>query len=65
VHEAHTVGGVGAEVLAAVAESGVTLRSPPVRVGAPPARVPAAPVLAQAIIPSTDVIADAIAKAMH
>ncbi|WP_028925730.1 alpha-ketoacid dehydrogenase subunit beta [Pseudonocardia acaciae] len=59
-HEAHTTGGVGGEVLAAVAESGVPLRCPPVRVGAPPARIPAAPVLAAAVVPTAELIADAV-----
>lgn len=62
-HEAHVTGGVGGEVLAAVAESGIALRSRPTRVGAPPARIPAAPVLADAVIPSVDVIAAAIRRA--
>ncbi|MFF0449858.1 alpha-ketoacid dehydrogenase subunit beta [Streptomyces sp. NPDC004609] len=53
VHEAHTTGGAGGEIVAAVAESGVALRCPPVRVGTPPVRIPAAPVLAEAVIPSS------------
>ncbi|MFF5208356.1 alpha-ketoacid dehydrogenase subunit beta [Streptosporangium sp. NPDC000396] len=65
VHEAHTTGGVGGEVLAAVAEAGIPLRRPPIRVGAPPARIPAAPALAQAVIPSVDVIADALARSVR
>lgn len=59
-HEAHTVGGVGGEVVAAVAEAGVPLRCPPVRVGTPDARIPAAPGLAAAVIPSAEVIAEAV-----
>ncbi|MEV0390164.1 transketolase C-terminal domain-containing protein [Nonomuraea sp. NPDC050643] len=65
VHEAHTIGGVGGEVVAAVAEAGVPLRSAPIRVGAPPVRIPAAPSLAQAVIPSADVIADALTRSVH
>ncbi|MFI7643119.1 alpha-ketoacid dehydrogenase subunit beta [Nonomuraea sp. NPDC049400] len=65
VHEAHTTGGVGGEVVAAVAEAGVPLRSAPIRVGAPPVRIPAAPSLAQAVIPSVDVIADALTRSVH
>ncbi|WP_131735658.1 alpha-ketoacid dehydrogenase subunit beta [Actinomadura roseirufa] len=65
VHEAHTIGGVGGEVVAAVAESGTPLLRPPVRIGAPPARMPAAPVLADAVIPTADVIAETIAKAVR
>lgn len=60
VHEAHTTGGFGAEIVAAVVESGAALRSAPVRVGAPPARMPSAPVLADAIVPSVDRIVDAV-----
>jgi pyruvate dehydrogenase E1 component beta subunit len=51
VHEAHTIGGVGAEVVAAAAEAGIRLAAPPVRLGAPPARIPAAPHLAAAVLP--------------
>ncbi|MEU8108709.1 alpha-ketoacid dehydrogenase subunit beta [Nonomuraea muscovyensis] len=61
-HEAHTTGGVGGEVLAAVAEAGVQLRSAPLRVGAPPVRIPAAPALAQAVIPNASAIADALVR---
>ncbi|MFI7441235.1 alpha-ketoacid dehydrogenase subunit beta [Nonomuraea indica] len=61
-HEAHTTGGVGGEVLAAVAESGVRLRSAPLRVGAPPVRMPAAPALARAVIPNALTIADALIR---
>ncbi len=63
-HEAHTVGGFGAEVVATVAESGVALRSAPIRVGTPPVRIPAAPSLAQAAVPSSETIHRAILKAM-
>ncbi|AKS31005.1 alpha-ketoacid dehydrogenase subunit beta [Mycolicibacterium goodii] len=51
VHEAHVVGGVGAEIVAAVAESGIELRNPPVRIGMPDARIPAAPSLLAALAP--------------
>lgn len=64
-HEAHTTGGVGGEVVAAVAEAGVRLRSVPIRVGTPPVRIPAAPVLAQAVIPSADVIAEAVTRSVR
>ncbi|WP_033295839.1 alpha-ketoacid dehydrogenase subunit beta [Amycolatopsis jejuensis] len=64
-HEAHTVGGFGGEVVAAVAEAGVPLHCPPVRIGAPDARIPAAPALAGAVIPTADVIAEAVTKAVH
>lgn len=60
VHEAHTQGGFGAEIVAQVVESGVSLWSPPVRVGTPPARIPAAVALAAELIPSVDRIRDAI-----
>lgn len=54
IHEAHTVGGIGAEILAAVASTGIKLTQPPLRIGAPDARIPAAPSLMQALIPDTD-----------
>ncbi|MEU7895811.1 transketolase C-terminal domain-containing protein [Nonomuraea sp. NPDC049152] len=63
-HEAHVTGGVGGEIVAAVAEAGIPLRRPPIRVGAPPTRIPAAPALAQAVIPSADTIAEALTLAV-
>lgn len=60
VHEAHTTGGWGAEVVAQVVESGVRMRSTPVRIGTPDARIPAAPSLAGALIPSAEHIADTV-----
>lgn len=51
IHEAHTIGGVGAEIVAAVAAAGIELDQPPLRIGTPDARIPAAPSLAQALIP--------------
>lgn len=62
VHEAHTTGGVGAEIAARVAEHGVRLASPVVRIGTPDVRIPAAPHLAQAVIPSAAGIADALRR---
>ncbi|MGW2444502.1 alpha-ketoacid dehydrogenase subunit beta [Streptomyces sp. NPDC001675] len=64
VHEAHTTGGVGGEIVAAVAEAGVALQAPPIRIGAPATRIPAAPVLAEAVIPTADRIARTVASAM-
>ncbi|OZC44395.1 acetoin dehydrogenase [Rhodococcus sp. WWJCD1] len=52
VHEAHEFGGLGAEVVASVVESGVPLRQSPVRMGTPAVRIPAAPSLLNAVIPS-------------
>lgn len=60
VHEAHTVGGFGAEVVSTIVERGAALRRPPMRVGARPARIPAAPSLAEAVIPGRDDILEAI-----
>ncbi|ABG99668.1 probable acetoin dehydrogenase beta subunit (plasmid) [Rhodococcus jostii RHA1] len=54
IHEAHTIGGVGAEIVAAVAAAGIELDQPPLRIGTPDARIPAAPSLAQALIPNAD-----------
>jgi pyruvate/2-oxoglutarate/acetoin dehydrogenase E1 component len=51
LHEAHTVGGVGAEIVAAVAESDVRLDARPVRIGMAPSRIPAAPSLLAALLP--------------
>jgi len=64
VHEAHTFLGVGAEIVAQVVSSGVTLVQPPLRVGTPPARIPAAPHLADALIPNRNAIASAISKSL-
>jgi acetoin:2,6-dichlorophenolindophenol oxidoreductase subunit beta len=59
-HEAHRTGGVGGEIVAAVAESGLPLRGRPVRVAAPDVRIPAAPSLAAAVIPAAAQIAAAV-----
>jgi acetoin:2,6-dichlorophenolindophenol oxidoreductase subunit beta len=61
-HEAHQVGGVGAEVVAAVAERGIPLHQPPVRVATPDVRIPAAPVLRAAVIPDTQRIVSACVR---
>ncbi|TQS40807.1 alpha-ketoacid dehydrogenase subunit beta [Cryptosporangium phraense] len=61
VHEANRTGGFGAEVITRVAEAGIELTAPPVRLAAPDLRLPAAPVLAAAVIPDTATIAAAIA----
>jgi pyruvate/2-oxoglutarate/acetoin dehydrogenase E1 component len=65
VHEANVTGGFGAEVVARVAEAGIELDTAPVRVGTPDVRIPAAPVLAGAVLPSTDRIAEQIAATAH
>ena len=63
VHEAHTLGGVGAEILAGAAESGLDLHTSPVRVGTPELRIPAAPSLVDAAIPGvTEIIAAVLAQ---
>jgi pyruvate/2-oxoglutarate/acetoin dehydrogenase E1 component len=60
VHEAHRFMGLGAEIVAGVVESGVTLKSPPRRVGVPDVRIPAAPTLLEAVLPSvSDIVAQA------
>ncbi|MFI1166295.1 alpha-ketoacid dehydrogenase subunit beta [Streptomyces sp. NPDC020801] len=64
VHEANITGGFGAEVLARVAEAGVRLTAPPVRIATPDARIPAAPVLAQALVPTADVITERLLAAL-
>lgn len=60
VHEANVTGGFGAEVVARVAEAGISLRSPARRLGLPDLRVPAAPGLAAAVLPSAASIAEAV-----
>lgn len=62
VHEANRTGGFGAEVLARVCESGVPLKSPPRRLATPDLRIPAAVELAQAAIPQTADIVEALRK---
>ena len=60
-HEAWKVGGIGAEVSAAVAEHAFgALRAPIVRVGAPSIPIPSATPLRNMVIPSADTIADAV-----
>ncbi|PSL08228.1 pyruvate dehydrogenase E1 component beta subunit [Haloactinopolyspora alba] len=61
-HEANHTGGFGAEILARVAESGITLRAIPQRVAVPDMRLPAAPELARAVLPDAAGIADAIRR---
>ncbi|MCM3657644.1 alpha-ketoacid dehydrogenase subunit beta [Agromyces mediolanus] len=65
VHEAHTTGGVGAEVVSRVVESGVPLSSPPVRVGALETRIPAAVQLAARVLPGDEDILGAIRRVAH
>jgi pyruvate dehydrogenase E1 component beta subunit len=64
VHEAHVIGGFGAEVVARIAESGIAVRSAPRRVGARPARLPAAPSLAAAVLPSVTRIVEEVEVAL-
>jgi len=59
-HEAHLTGGVGAEIVARVAESGVRLAAAPVRIATPDVRIPAAPALSAAVIPSASQVAAAV-----
>ncbi|TAJ46921.1 MAG: acetoin dehydrogenase [Herbiconiux sp.] len=58
-HEAHRFAGMGAEVVATVAESGVHLSAAPVRVAMPDARIPAAPTLLAALVPNAQWISSA------
>jgi pyruvate dehydrogenase E1 component beta subunit len=64
VHEAHTTGGFGSEIVSAVVEAGVPLRAAPRRVGTPDVRIPAAVDLADAVIPSADRIEGEILAAV-
>lgn len=60
VHEAPQFGGFGAEVAAGITERNFRLLAQPVhRLAAPEVRIPASPVLQDAVVPSTDLIADA------
>ncbi|TDD64958.1 acetoin dehydrogenase [Jiangella aurantiaca] len=61
-HEANRTGGFGAEVLARVAEAGIELAAPPVRVAVPDLRLPAAPGLAAAVVPAAGDVADALRR---
>lgn len=65
VHEAHTVGGVGAEIVSQVVESGIHLQTAPVRLGAAEARIPAATQLAAAVIPNDDEVLASIRRIAH
>ena len=63
-HEAWKIGGIGAEVTAAVAEACFfDLAAPPVRVGAPHHPLPMSKPLRDAFIPSTDAVVDAVRRA--
>lgn len=64
-HEAVRTGGFGAEVLSRVAESGISLASPPQRVTALDTRIPAAPALARAVLPQAGQIAHAVGTAVR
>ena len=64
VHEAHVTGGFGAEIVALVAEAGIPLLAPPVRVGAPDVRIPAAVSLVAAVIPTVDDIEATVRRVM-
>jgi acetoin:2,6-dichlorophenolindophenol oxidoreductase subunit beta len=62
IHEANLTGGFGAEVVARVAESGVPLRSPAVRVALPDVRVPAAPSLLKEVLPTAEKVRNAVLR---
>jgi pyruvate/2-oxoglutarate/acetoin dehydrogenase E1 component len=59
VHEANRTGGFGAEIVARTAEAGLTLSSPPVRLGLDDVRVPAAPSLLAAVVPGVEQVVKA------
>lgn len=65
VHEAHTTGGVGAEIVTRVSEANIPLRTSPVRLGAAESRIPAATQLAAAVFPDEDRIRAAIRRLAH
>lgn len=62
VHEANRTGGVGAEMVARVVESGVALDGVPLRIATNDLRIPAAPSLQAAVIPNAERIAEDILK---
>jgi len=64
VHEAHQFAGLGAEVVAAIAELSVPLKAPPRRIATPDARIPSAPALLAALIPDEATIATGIREVM-
>lgn len=57
--------GVGSEVMAKIAEAGVALRAPFIRVNLPEAPTPASPVLEKAYYPGKAEIIDAVRKAVR
>lgn len=60
VHEANRTGGFGAEILARIAEAGISLHVPAHRVAVDDVRMPSAPSLAEFLIPNIDDIAEAV-----
>ena len=65
VHEGWATYGIGAEVVACVAEApGVVLRAPPVRVGTEDTHLPASIILSRIVLPNSARINAAIAKCM-
>jgi len=64
-HEAWKIGGLGAEVAAAVAERAFgSLKAPIIRVGAPHAPVPAHPTIRRAFLPNAQDVTDAVHAVM-
>ncbi|WP_167306046.1 transketolase C-terminal domain-containing protein [Rathayibacter sp. VKM Ac-2804] len=63
VHEAHTAGGFGAEVVAYVSEN-AQLMAAPIRIGTPDARIPSAVHLATALLPSEERILEAVVRSV-
>jgi pyruvate/2-oxoglutarate/acetoin dehydrogenase E1 component len=60
VEEQHRPGGWGAEVISALAEQGQAFAQPPRRLTLPDFPMPYSPVLEDAVVPSTDAIAQAV-----
>ncbi len=65
VHEATTTGGLGAEILARAAQSGIGLAAPPQRLGSLDVRMPAARRLIADAVPGADQIAQAVRRLVH
>jgi len=65
IHEANLTGGFGAEIAARISERHFDrLAGPVLRIGLPDVRVPSAPILQEALMPSTDQIIQSVRRLM-
>lgn len=56
--------GVSGEVIASVAESGITLKAPPIRISHPDIPIPFAPAMEHGVLPDADKVSAAIERVM-